>query len=434
MRHLPCISIFSLIVPALLQAQGQSDEVPGNWKRSDPLSAIYLPTKSSKNDRTNQQVVGIVTKAGSYVVTWTMASKESKPDQRVAISRSTDKGKIWSEAQIVDRDTKAYPGSASYSWLYQVPSTGRIYCFYQKNDPSAITVRRDITGWLKWQYSDDDGQTWHRVKAKYDMGRGEWTSLDPEVPTSFIGIYAPHQTSWGDVIYSFARYGLHKKGSQKYSNWMTEVYFMRLDNILTENDPEKLQFSILNDHPQGLRIKRDNGLFWANEPSWIELSDGRLLVAIRTRNDAVYYAVSSDRGVTWTKPLPLRYSDGGDVILNPNAPCPMVKLDDGRIMLMYHNAKQSNTFGPRNPIWITVGKENLDATQPVEFGKPVKFMEVDGKPPLGTTYIQIATYSSFAFDGDRLLLFYNDCKHWVLFKEVPKKFLSAPSTNAEAQQ
>ncbi len=401
----------------------EKEGIQNNWKRSDPLSAIYLPNESSKNDRCNQQVVGIRTKEGSYLVTWTMASVESKPDQRVAISRSTDKGKSWSDAAIIAGPSKEHPGAASYSWLFQVPKTGRIYCFYLKNDPSVITVRRDITGWLKWQYSDDDGVTWKRTKARFDMGRGEWTSEDPNVPTSFIGIYAPHTTSWGEVLFSFARYGLNKKGKRSYGNWMTEVYFMRLDNILTEPDPEKLSFTILPDTEKGLRIKRDNGQYWGNEPSWIELSDGRLMTAIRTRSNAVYYSLSNDRAQTWSQPEPLRYEDGGDVLLNPNAPCPMIKLKDGRIVMLYHHAKQNSTFGPRNPIWITVGKEDLKSRQPVAFRQPRKFMEVDGRPPLGTTHAQIATYSSMIEHDGRVLLFYNDSKHWVLFKEIPAKFL-----------
>ncbi|MDP6525033.1 MAG: sialidase family protein [Kiritimatiellia bacterium] len=409
---------------SMLQAQDKPREVPGNWRRSDPLSAIYLPTESSKNDRCNQQVVGIVTKKGSYLVTWTMASVESKPDQRVAISRSIDRGKSWSDAQIIAGDSETYPGAASYSWLFQVPKTGRIYCFYLKNDPSVVTVRRDITGWLKWQYSDDDGQTWHRVDARFDMGRGEWTSADPNVPTSFIGIYAPHTTSWGDVLFSFARYGLQRKGDRKYANWQTEVYFLRLDNIITQPDPENLTFSILPDTPQGLRIKRSNGLFWGNEPSWIELSDGRLMTAIRTKNDAVYYALSSDRAQSWTPPEPLRFGNG-EIVRNPNAPCPMVKRHDGRVVLMFHNAKQSSTFGPRNPIWISVGAEDPEAVQPLRFGAPIKFLEVDGRPPLGTTHEQIATYSTLVEHERQLLLFYNDSKHWVLFRHVPENLLES---------
>lgn len=147
------------------------------------------------------------------------------------------------------------------------------------------------------------------------------------------------------------------------------------------------------------------------------------MVAIRTRNDAVYYALSGDGARTWTKPEPLRYSDGAEPIRNPNAPCPMIKLADGRIVLLFYNARQVGTFGPRSPIWIVTGREDLDARQPVTFGEPVKFMEVKDPPPLGSTYLQIASYSSLFEHEGKLLLFYNDCKHWVLFKHVPRHLL-----------
>jgi hypothetical protein len=224
------------------------------------------------------------------------------------------------------------------------------------------------------------------------------------------------------VLFSFARYGL-KNNQSDYTSWMTEVLFLRCDNIRAEKDPEKLAFSIFPEGPRGLRIERENGMSWGNEPSWIELSDGRLVSAIRTRNDAVYFTVSEDGGQTWTQPEPMRYRDGGEEILNPSAPCPMVKLRDGRIVLMYYNQRQNSTFGPRNPVFLAVGRENLLAHQPIEFGPPVKLMEVEGPPPQGTTYVQIASYSSLVeHDGD-LLLFYNDCKHWVLFKHVPQELL-----------
>ena len=150
--------LIPLVITLGLQAADNTN-VPGNWRRSEPLGAIYLPTTESKNDRCNQQVVGIVSAAGTYVVTWTMASEEGKPDQRVVISRSSDAGKTWSPPRQIDGHTVEYPGAASYSWLFQVPKSARIYCFYLKNDPKVITVRRDVTGWLKWQYSDDDGAT-----------------------------------------------------------------------------------------------------------------------------------------------------------------------------------------------------------------------------------------------------------------------------------
>ena len=170
---------------AMPAAKTVMDKAPGDWRRSDPLSPIYLPTEQSgPNDRTNQQVVGIVSKTGVYLVTWTTASRESNKDQRVVCSRSTDAGKTWSAPRVIDQSTERYPGPASYSSLFQVLDSGRVYVFYLKNDPGETKVRRDITGWLRWQYSDDDGLTWHRVSSQFNMGRGEWTPEESDRPST----------------------------------------------------------------------------------------------------------------------------------------------------------------------------------------------------------------------------------------------------------
>lgn len=396
------------------------------WDRTRPDSAIYVPTETSGgDDRCNQQVVGIVTRRGTYLATWTMASQEAKPDQRVVVSRSTDAGRSWSAPAVLDRDAPGNPGAASYGVLFEVPRTGRIYLFYLKND-GRVRLRRDITGFWKWQYSDDDGRTWTAAPGRYNMGKGEWTDPAADAPGDFIGIYSPHATSHGDVLFSFARYGQSPdvKGA---AGRVTEVFFLRLDNVLTEPDAAKLAFTLLPEGPRGLRIRRTSPkrpvMYWGNEPSWIELSDGRLVTAIRTRNGAVYYAVSRDWGKTWTQPEPLLYHDGGEPLKNPNSPCPMIRLADGRIVLMFNNQLPSGTFGPRNPVYLVVGRESLGARQPIEFGRPVKFMEVDRPPKLGTTYLQIASYSSLVEHDGQVLLFYNDCKHWVLFKRVPPELL-----------
>ena len=411
-----------LVACLLLGDVGRSEN--HEWKRTKPDSAIYLPNDAGRSDRCNQQVVGVVTKKGTYLAVWTMASTEASKDQRVVASRSTDQGVTWSVPGVIDGDSKTNPGSASYGVPFVIPATGRIYIFYLKNNGQS-KVRSDITGFLKWQYSDDDGQTWHSVKARFNMGCGEWTEADADAPGHFIGIYAPHITNQGDVLFSFARYGL-APGMKGYESWMTEVYFLRMDNVLTEADPAKLKFTVLPDSPQGLRLKRtgvgDKELYWSNEPSWIELSDRRLLTAFRTRNGTIHYSVSKDRGVNWSSPEAFLARDGKP-LRNPSAPCPLVRLNDGRIVLMFYNQSPSSTFGPRNPVYLVVGREALDARQPIEWGEPVKFMEVSEVPKEGTTYVQVASYSSIIEHDGKLFLFYNDCKHWVLFKEIPADFL-----------
>jgi len=293
-------------------------------------------------------------------------------------------------------------------------------------------VRADITGVLRFKYSDDDGVTW-QDGTTLPIARNDFSHPDPKADPNFIGIYAPFTTSKGTVLWPFGRYkaGPSLTDGIPYNKWQTEICFLRFDNILTETDPSRLRVTTLPKNGKGLRIQRHDkpDMVWGNEPSIIELSDGRLLVAIRTRNDAIYYALSSDQAQTWTEPVPLR-DRNGDIMQNPNAPCPIYKLGDGRIVLMYYNqpsaAKRGANvvFGPRDPVYLAIGHERLEAEQPVEFGPPRKFMDIQGEMiPGGTAWPQIASYSSFLEHQGKLYLFYNDCKYFVLGKVVPPALL-----------
>jgi hypothetical protein len=404
------------------------------WQRSSPDFAIYLP--SGYLDGTNQQVVGTVTPKGTFIVTWTTGSKEGLADHRFIVSRSTDLGQTWSHPLVLDAQSFDKKGAgdghrAQYGVPFVVPSTGRVYALYHKNTGQA-QVRADITGILRFKYSDDDGLTWHDG-GTLPISHNDFSHPDPKANPNFIGIYSPFITSKGTVLWAFARYKAGPSLTDRipYTQWETEVCFLRLDNILTETDPSRLRATTLPKGGQGLRIPRHGapGMVWGNEPSLIELSDGRLFTAIRTRNNAVYFAVSSDEGETWTQPEPLRDRDG-NTMQNPNAPCPITKLSTGRIVLMYYNQPityqkhSKKTFGARDPVYIAIGREKLDAQQPVEFGPPKEFMDIQGKMVLGgTAWAQIASYSSFVEHQGKLYLFYNDCKYFVLGKVVPEEFL-----------
>jgi len=414
------------------------DEVIGAdrliWRRTNPDFAIYLP--SGYGDRTNQQVVAAVTPKGTFIVTWTLGAYESAPDHRQVVSRSTDGGRTWSPPLVVDSqslDRKGGDGRrAQYGFPFVVPATGRVYIFYSKN-MGQNQVREDTTAVLKFVYSDDDGVTWRRGPV-IPLPRCEWSHPDPQAHPNWISIYAPILTRKGTVICGVGRY---KAGPDLYKGWPggggssdreTELVFFRFDNILTERDPSKLTVTVFPEGPRGLRIPRkDNPKFvWSNEPALTELSDGRIFTTIRTRNDAIYYTLSSDQGRSWTAPEPLRYTNGGEIMQNPNAPCPVIRLSDGRVVLMFYNRPngRERQFGPRDPVYLSVGRETLDKKQPVEFGPPKLFMDIKGEmPPGGTAWPQIASYSSFLEHQGKLYLFYNDCKYFILGKVVPEELL-----------
>ena len=229
--------------------------------------------------------------------------------------------------------------------------------------------------------------------------------------------------------------GRYKAGPDLRKGWQgsgadreTELVFFRFDNILTERDPKNLTVTVFPEGPQGLRIPRAGNpkSVWSNEPSLTQLSDGTIFCPIRTRNDAVYYALSRDEGRTWIAPLPLRYKNGGEIMPNSNAPCPVIRLRDGRVVLMYYNRPNGTQaqFGQRDPVYLAVGRETLHEPQPVEFAEPRLFMDIKGvMPPGGTAWPQIASYSSFLEHNRKLYLFYNDSKYFILGKVVPQQFL-----------
>jgi hypothetical protein len=406
------------------------------WQRTNPDFPIYLP--SGYADRTNQQVVAAHTPRGTLIVTWTMGEYESAPDHRPVVSRSTDDGRTWSNPLVLDCQDFDKKGAgdgkrAQYSFPFVVRETGRIYIFYSKNTGQS-QVREDTTAVLKFAYSDDDGVSWQRGHV-IPLPRCEWSHPDPKADPNWISIYAPIRTKKDTVICGVGRY---KAGPDLYKGWPkstagsdreTELVFFRFDNILEERGVPHLKVSVSPEGSRGLRIPRkdDPAHVWSNEPCLTTLSDGRIFVTIRTRNDAVYYTLSADEGRTWNPPRSLCYTNGGEVMENSNAPCPVIRLADGRIVLMYYHCKNGATqFGSRDPVYLAVGRETLNKPQPVEFGRPRLFMDIHGKlPPGDTSRPQIASYSSFLEHKGKLYLFYNDCKYFILGKVVPEDLLRA---------
>src|SRR5690606_18843210 len=111
--------------------------------------------------------------------------------------------------------------------------------------------------------------------------------------------------------------------------------FIRFDNIDENPDPQNLQLTWLSLNGDVLRVAIPGNPMssWAEEPSMVLLPDNRIFCTMRTSTGRIWYSVSSDDGLHWSKPEPLRYEDGGAEILQPIAPCPIYALRDGRYLL-----------------------------------------------------------------------------------------------------
>ena len=139
----------------------------------------------------------------------------------------------------------------------------------------------------------------------------------------------------------------------------TEGAFLRSDNILTEHDPDRIQWQTLPDGEVGLRSP-DGPV--ADEHNLVGLDDGSLYCAYRTIDGALCHAYSRDRGHSWTAPAHAVYAPGGPGIKHPRAAGFVRRLSRGRFILWYHNNgtrwynSGSNT-GSRNIAWLAGGVE-----------------------------------------------------------------------------
>ncbi len=90
----------------------------------------------------------------------------------------------------------------------------------------------------------------------------------------------------------------------------------------------------------------------AVEPTLVELSDGRMLMFIRNSNFQIWKSYSLDQGATWTVPVKT------DLYCGDNSWITLKKLADGRIVLVWNNAKSLRPEATLDK-WSFTGREVL---------------------------------------------------------------------------
>jgi len=416
--------------------------LPEEWRRTKPDLLVYTPRAPGGPDSANQHFNVVATPAGTFVATWTSGTHESHPDQRVVWSRSTDHGRSWSAPQVLDgAQPDDPPGTGLASWQFLIVAAGvlpqegtRIWCFYNKNI-GIDDARTADTGVLRSRYSDDDGVTWSEQTYDYPIAPNALSNPDPAIPHTWIVYQNPGVTPQGHVLAGFTRWASNAvdPGVGMFER-LSEVSFLRFENILTEPDPEKLIVTTWPKGPHGLCVPSPRpDISVAQEPTVQAFSDGRLICIMRNLRGRIYFALSGDDGRTWDQPRPLCYQPGGDPLLHPMAPCPLYKLKDGRFLLVFYNNDGSGHggIGPtdsanvRNPAYLTIGREiPSEKDQPIRFGPPKLFASSDWVALPGSSGTQVASYCSLVEDRGDCILFYPDRKHFLLGRYLTDEWLA----------
>jgi len=279
----------------------------------------------------------------------TSGEREGARSQYAVATRSSDRGESWSAPVPIEP-----PDGPEASWAVPLLTDfGRVYAFYTFNGDEirhhpddGREIRADMLGWHVYRYSDDGGLSWserHRLPMRITAAdrANDWGG---EVQI-FWGIDKPVAVN-GAVYFGFTKLG-------RYMLDNGEGWFWRSDNILTERDPERIDWELLPEGEHGIRHPECGSI--QEEHNAVPLSDGSLYCVYRTTLGFIAESISTDGGRTWSEPEPVRYASGA-IIKNPRA-CPRLwRTKDGRYLLWFHNHGGTD-FRDRNPAWLTGGIE-----------------------------------------------------------------------------
>ncbi len=292
----------------------------------------------------------VVTTGGTWVCTLTTGKGlEGQQGQHVVATVSRDQGKTWSA--LIDIEPETGPEA---SWVTPlITPYGRIYAFYTFNGDSVVTlpnsdkrVRADTHGWYAFRYSDDEGATWsaqrYRIPLRVtDVDRGNpWRG---EV-CHFWGIDKP-KVKDGSVYFAFTKLG-------KFFMLDGEGWVVASDNLLTEQDPDKIAFRLLPDGEKGIRNPALGSV--QEEHNLVPLDKGGLFCVFRLDGVTPGQSYSRDNGVTWSLPEAMTYGPGLRTLKTPRA-CPkLFKTSEGKYLFWYHN-HGGKLWSGRNPAFVSGG-------------------------------------------------------------------------------
>ncbi|MDD2710059.1 MAG: sialidase family protein [Verrucomicrobiae bacterium] len=124
----------------------------------------------------------------------------------------------------------------------------------------------------------------------------------------------------------------------------------------------------LFNHPYGEALNPPNTRT-LHEPSLFELSDGRMMMVMRTRLNHPFFSISADKGETWSSPEPI-----ADVV-NPESPQSLFRHPNtGKIIMTYNNNPLGKKAGweDRRPLSFTI---SADEGATFKKGKDIESVE-----------------------------------------------------------
>ena len=338
---------------------------------------------------------------------------EGQQGQHIVSSRSKDFGRTWSA--LVDIEPAGGP-EASWAMPLATPA-GRVYVFYTYNaqnlrevrsgDTDGSLIRRvDTLGEYAFKYTDDGGQTWSKHRWFIPVREFDIDRRNPYqgAVRFFWGVGKPIHHD-GVMYMGFSKVLRHSPNDFFVES---EGSFLRSDNIMTEQNPDRIRWQTLPDGDIGLRSPGEGPI--CEEPNLTSLSEGTLFATCRTVAGHPAEAYSRDGGRTWTTQH-MRFFPNGPLVCNPRGPNFVRKLAEGRyagrfIYWFYNNnacgkpgqPHRGYDSGSRNPAWLLGGiEQDSPEGKVIHWGRSeVVLYDVNLSAGIG--------YPDFVEAGDRLFI------------------------------
>ncbi len=433
-----------------MAVKGDYECFTDEWRRTDPDLILHLPRVPVEPAEHVDHVLVEYTPGGALLAIWTMQIQGPGRDGQVVCARSQDDGRTWTPTQRIAGGAETYGLGGMFGFPIMSKS-GRIYCVYNAS-PGIGRSRSNAV--LRCHYSDDDGRTWIDGEIEIPYRRTKRDHPDPKVPGHGIVWQAAIRDAKDRPIVPISRSASpevvplsdasHLGGGptapfqaprpHEFGDVRSE--FLRFDNADEGPDPRDLEVTFLPDSedlipvPCTFEPQASLGVSFAQEPGIVLLPDGRLFTEMRTANGNLWYTVSDNDGHSWRPTEVLRFRDDGDPMLNPIAPSPIYRFEDGRYLLFLqnHDGYGYGGLGPlnlnsRRPQFMAVGEYRESAHQPIWFSEPMLFCDTDNVGVFPNYLRWQSMYSSLSERPGHRIFWYTDRKLFALGRYITDELL-----------
>jgi len=266
----------------------------------------------------------VETKKGDLVCAYFAGTYERNPDCCIYVSIKKKGSDQWQQP-ILAADGVFSPTERKACWnpVLTEMSNGELWLFYK----IGVNVQ-DWTGWLA--KSKDGGKTWSKREP---------------LPEGFLGPVKNKPLLLGDKLVCGSS---TEKGGWKFH---VEIFDLKT-KAWKYVGPIDAEMAIPTKEPDKLKP------IGCIQPSLLQLSDGRLMVLMRSQNGKLARSYSSDKGETWST---VELSD----IPNNQSGTDAVTLRDGRHVLVYNDFQtlMGQPKGPRTPLCVAVSEDDGQSWQ-----------------------------------------------------------------------